>query len=298
MTDADALLAAALASPDDHSLKLVWLDCLEESGERPDFVRACREFLAKCGERRKYETKDRMVHAVGAFGHVVKNARRALPGWRDWLGDNPNDGGYSYITEHTKTWIRSGALPVGWLRLLPSLLAITTSNDRWQRQGATIALVRGIPDHNRVYVERWHRARLTFARGFLERVEFRDWQSADALLSAILADQPFVECGIRGAVRVEPTRDYRQIGGGRITSWVLPHSKGGTAQHAIVSYETCGPAWASIEADMRCLGGENTKVFPALANNDALARARHALSAALRKRALAGVGAPALEVAR
>lgn len=263
MTTLDALAAACEATPDDEAVRLYWLDCFEEEHGTTPFVEATREFLGRCGERRKYVDAPR-VNGV-AF---IPRQRRALPGWRDWL---VQPEGAWFLLTGLAAFGPGAASNVNWFRLVPSLWSMLAGADRWRRKGSWVT------------VESWNnnppphpsRARLEFARGFIRRVEFRDWQSADAMLPALLADQPFVEAGIRNAV---------------VWNGDLTHG-------ASIPHDRVGPLFELLQCDFRVgrdhagrpivpwpNGTETDAVFEAGLCNPG-ARARRALSRALKRRA-------------
>jgi uncharacterized protein (TIGR02996 family) len=224
MTDLDALIAACQAQPDEDTPRLAYLDALEEeTGGPTDFTTATREFYAKCKEPRRFKGVPSAIRAVEPRnGEVYLSAarRRALPGWREWLA--PKEAlwylVYQRRDEGPPTPMNPGAF--NWPRILPTLWKHLGQMDRWRRDGARVNVL--------AYEYEWvrhtvtgkpimrnhvsssgvtYRVRLTFDRGWLARAEFRDWQSADALLPAILTDQPFVEAGIRGTV----TTDHNDV---------------------------------------------------------------------------------------
>lgn len=251
MTDLAALTAAALAT-DDDTPRLAYLDALGEAGGHEDYVAACREFYAKCLKKRRYE-KYPWTMPDGRSGFT----REALPGWREWLA-SPGDewikaGDYGFDPDF---WPRNELTAMNWNRLVPTLFRKMNWDDRWRRKGKRIELrLRGPRDQTRIGTGHYKNCHvdLDFARGWLARVEFRSWQDADALLPAILTDQPFVEAGIRGvpAFLNDPVHPR----------WVVYSA-------------ACGPWSLSAEG----LTGYYDEP-------DAIARARRALSDALRKRA-------------
>jgi hypothetical protein len=251
-------LARAGAETADDTPRLVWLDCFEEEHGATDFVCAVREFIAVCREPRRYEKAETWIP-----GTIYKTARRAVAGWREWLGAGD---GWIYASGRMTLNDYAPLMRMNWPRLAPSLFRRLNVSDRWRRKGAVIDVEkRSLARAGPIFEPILFRARLTFARGFLSRVEFRDWQSADALLPAIMADQPFAEVGIRGAIETEngtQPKDY-------VSAFVLS--------------ERCGPAFDLIDDGRRFVGppGEYRRFdYP-----DAAARARAALSAALKKRA-------------
>lgn len=263
MTTLDSLRHAALASPDDDGPRLAWLDAYQEEHGDTDWVLAVREFIGRCGERRNYRPPTLAELSEYADMPPLAPYRVMLPGWRQWLGQNDR-----WLTINENADGSKGTWSVGaanWIRLVPSLWSLLSGSDRWRRKGATVEVEWQRPDlHNPVHGD-WqvNRARLIFARGWLTRVEFRDWQSADALLPAILADQPFVEPGIQGQPEIVPN-DY-----------------GGTVG---LSWEVCGPAL--LLAGMTRPHPNSIATRLVFTGNDAAARARAALADALRCRAM------------
>lgn len=295
MTDLDALIAAAEAEPDNETIRLVYLDYLDDRDGATDYTSACREFIAKCKEKRRYEK----VRVVAPLGTMAWDERRALPGWREWLSPNCTD------TLRADGWFTGGGgwpsvIGANWHRLVPCLWKHFSHVDwdRWRRVGSRIELrltgPRQKQDGGEGHYKRCH-VSLTFGAGWLRRAEFKTWRDADALLPSILADQPFAEAGIRGQPVVAATRNWRAINGGQMEGIAIAHSKGGIALHALLEGRHIGPAFKFVSGNMPLDRDSEIKAFPALTNNDAEARARLALSRALKQRArslLASAPAP------
>lgn len=168
MTDRDALIAACKAFPDEDTPRLAYLDWLEETGGVTDFTTATREFYAKCRERRRY------------YPALSGDTRRAMPGWREWLSGDEQDGHILRKFDGSPNYW--GKTIVNWVRLVPHLWPRLNRVDIWQRRKGAVLI--------RHTLER-HHIRLIFARGWLARAEFLPRRLEDDFLPAILIDQPF-----------------------------------------------------------------------------------------------------------
>jgi hypothetical protein len=269
MTIPDALLAAALASPDDHSLRLVWLDAFQEQHGETPWVQATREFLCVCGERRKYEK----CHHTGDPVTEGKSwdHRRALPGWREWLAA-PGEQTYrvdgkplaadvfpSFAIFHEERVADS----MNWHRLVPSLWEMLKPQDKWRRSRNAVTILQQLQYSS----QRIGTVRMEFNLGFVRQVEFPYPHFADDLLPGILEDQPFCEPRIRDSIAYAPTSGSVRSG-------------------------STGPAFQILEgfdAEFSNHSGEQFRLYRDKIGMKGSERARRALSDALRKRALGAI---------
>lgn len=190
MTDRDALLAAIRTDPADNTARLALADWLDEHGDS-DADRASAEFVRQCFAPVTYTVVAEITD------DDAKARRKRSPGWREWLSSDGAqwwrcDGKPQHVVDQYPigaAWSKVFAPDVmNWHRLVPRLWGMLQGKTQWRRDGGKIR-IRG-NDHGDLTLE--------FRRGFLSRVEFRDWRAADRMLERILADQPLTEPGIVG----------------------------------------------------------------------------------------------------